>query len=214
MYKYPFIKMTTLEQTEPLTPSDKFDLLLKDFNSLTETLKTMNVRLKALQKDVNKAMKSGKRPKRVTEVDPNAPKKVSALQRPVAISNELCSFLGFKDNTEHSRQEVTTAINNYIKDNNLQDPNNRRFILLDTTPEAKKLKTLLRDPDQPVTFFNIQRYLKPHYPPSEKDKKSSDTKEPETPAHKPAVVADEAVVKEDPKPAAPKAPVKRRVVKK
>jgi len=28
------------------------------------------------------------------------------------------------------------------------------------------------------------------------------------------VVADEAVVKEDPKPAAPKAPVKRRVVKK
>lgn len=206
--------MTTLEQTEPLTPSDKFDLLLKDFNSLTETLKTMNVRLKTLQKDVNKAMKSGKRPKRVTEVDPNAPKKISALQRPVVISNELCSFLGFSENTEHSRQEVTSSINNYIKTNNLQDPNNRRFILLDTTPEAKKLKVLLRDPDQPVTFFNIQRYLKPHYPPSEKDKKASESKEPETPAHKPEVVADAAVVKEDPKPAAPKAPVKRRVVKK
>ena len=206
--------MTTLEQTEPLTPSDKFDLLLKDFNTLTETLKTMNVRLKALQKDVNKVMKSGKRPKRVTEVDPNAPKKVSALQRPVAISNELCSFLGFPENTEHSRQEVTTTINNYIKTNNLQDPNNRRFILLDTTPEAKKLKVLLRNPDQPVTFFNIQRYLKPHYPLSEKDKKSSETKEPETPAHKPEVVADAAVVKEDPKVPVPKPPVKRRVVKK
>jgi|TARA_B100001778_G_C18461371_1_gene571360 chromatin remodeling complex protein RSC6 len=206
--------MTTLEQTEPLTPSDKFDLLLKDFNTLSETLKIMNVRLKTLQKDVNKAMKSGKRQKRVTEVDPNAPKKISALQRPVVISNELCSFLGFPHNTEHSRQEVTSSINNYIKTNNLQDPNNRRFILLDTTPEAKKLKTLLRDPDQPVTFFNIQRYLKPHYPPSEKDKKTADSKEPETPAHKPEVVADAAVVPDPPKVSAPKPPVKRRVVKK
>ena len=206
--------MTTLEQTEPLTPSDKFDLLLKDFNTLAETLKTMNVRLKTLQKDVNKAMKSGKRPKRVTEVDPNAPKKVSALQRPVAISNELCSFLGFPENTEHSRQEVTSSINNYIKTNNLQDPNNRRFILLDTTPEAKNLKALLRNPDQPVTFFNIQRYLKPHYPPSEKDKKTVDSKESETPAHKPEVVADVAVVPEPPKVSAQKPPVKRRVVKK
>ncbi|MAD20244.1 MAG: hypothetical protein CMJ52_08685 [Planctomycetaceae bacterium] len=206
--------MTTLEQTEPLTPSDKFDLLLKDFNTLAETLKTMNVRLKTLQKDVNKAMKSGKRSKRVTDVDPDAPKKISALQRPVAISNELCSFLGFPENSEHSRQEVTSSINNYIKVNNLQDPNNRRFILLDTTPEAKNLKALLRNPDQPVTFFNIQRYLKPHYPPSEKDKKTGDSKESETPAHSPEVVPDAAVVPEPPKASAPKPPVKRRVVKK
>tara|TARA_Y100000389_G_C17468992_1_gene528499 strand:+ start:4896 stop:5522 length:627 start_codon:yes stop_codon:yes gene_type:complete len=207
--------MTTLEETEPLTHSDKFDLILKDFNTLTETLKAMNIRLKTLQKDVNKAMKSGKRTRRVTEVDPNAPKKVSALQRPVAISNELCSFLGFDENTEHSRQEVTTSINNYIKTNNLQDPENRRFILLETTPEAKKLKALLRDPDQPVTFFNIQRYLKPHYPPSEKDKIAANiASASETLAHKPPLVADNTFVKEDPKVPAPKPPVKRRVVKK
>tara|TARA_B100000965_G_scaffold359539_1_gene339638 strand:+ start:74 stop:703 length:630 start_codon:yes stop_codon:yes gene_type:complete len=204
----------TASPTEPLTPVDKFDLLMKDFNSLMETAKAINARLKILQKEVNKSLKSGKRSRKVTEVDPNAPKKVSALQRPVAISNELCVFLGFAENTEHSRQEVTTCINEYIKKNELQDPNNRRFILLDTTPEAKKLKSLLRDPDQPVTFFNIQRYLKPHYPQSEKDKKS----ETSTPAHKPAptpVVLDAAVVNNTPTaPPAPKAPVKRRVVKK
>jgi len=204
----------TVSPTEPLTPVDKFDLLMKDFNNLMETTKTINARLKILQKEVNKSLKSGKR-RKVTEVDPNAPKKVSALQRPVAISNELCLFLGFPENTEHSRQEVTTSINTYIKKNELQDPNNRRFILLDTTPESKKLKVLLRDPDQPVTFFNIQRYLKPHYPMSEKDKKSETSN---TPAHKPAptpVVLDAAVVNNTPTaPPAPKAPVKKRVVKK
>ncbi len=198
---------------ESLTPVDKFDLLLKDFNSLMETAKTINARLKLLQKEVNKSLKSGKRSRKVTEVDPNAPKKVSALQRPVAISNELCLFLGFPENSEHSRQEVTTSINNYIKKNELQDPNNRRFILLDTTNEAKKLKALLRNPDQPVTFFNIQRYLKPHYPVSEKDKKSESL----PPAQKPEpVVLDAAVVEDAPKVPnpPPKAPLKRRVVKK
>lgn len=205
----------TVSPDEPLTPVDKFDLLMKDFNNLMDSAKAINARLKILQKEVSKSLKSGKRSRRVTEVDPNVPKKPSALQRPVAISNELCLFLGFPENTEHSRQEVTTSINNYIKKNELQDPNNRRFILLDTTPEAKKLKVLLRDPDQPVTFFNIQRYLKPHYPLSEKDKKSEVVN---TPAHKPApvpVVLDAAVVEDTPKaPPAPKAPVKKRVVKK
>ena len=207
--------MTSLEQTEPLTPTDKFDLLMKDLNVLMETAKVISTRLKILQKEVNKAMKSGKRPRRVTEVDPDAPKKISALQRPVAISNELCLFLKFPENTEHSRQEVTTTINAYIKTHELQDPNNRRFIQLDTTPEAKKLKVLLRDPDQPVTFFNIQRYLKPHYPPSEKDRKLESSV---TPAHTPVptpLVLDAAVVDDNPTPPmAPKAPVKRRIVKK
>ena len=203
--------MSAVDSEEPLTPVDKFELLIKDFNSLMETSKNISARLKILQKEVNKAMKSGKRTKRVVEVDPNAPKKVSALQRPVVISNELCKFLGFAENTEHSRQEVTTTINNYIKTNDLQDPNNRRFIMLEGSPAALKLKEILRQPDQPVTFFNIQRYLKPHYPPSEKDKKEGTTSV--VPA-KPEVVLDAAVVEDSPKvPDPPKAPVKKRVVK-
>lgn len=203
--------MSAVDSEEPLTPVDKFELLIKDFNSLMETSKNIAARLKILQKDVNKAMKSGKRAKRVVEVDPNAPKKISALQRPVVISNELCKFLGFPENTEHSRQEVTTTINTYIKSNELQDPTNRRFIMLDGSPEALKLKEILRQPDQPVTFFNIQRYLKPHYPLSEKDRKEASNLAVPT---KPEVVLDAAVVEDSPKvPDPPKAPVKKRVVK-
>lgn len=203
--------MSAVENEEPLTPLDKFDLLIKDFNSLMDMTKNISARLKIVQKETTKAMKSGKRTRRVVEVDPDAPKKISALQRPVVISNELCKFLGFPENSEHSRQEVTTTINTYIKTHDLQDPANRRFIKLDGSPQAVALKSLLRDPDQPVTFFNIQRYLKPHYPPSEKDKREG------SPAAKPEVVLDAAVVEDTPKvpePPSTKAPVKRRVVRK
>ena len=215
--------MTTVE--EPVTTVDKFDLLIKDFTSLMDTTKSLSARMKVLQKEVNKSARGKRTRKAPVDVDPDAPKRVSALQKPVSISNELCKFLGFEPDTEHSRQEVTANINAYIKTHNLQDPENRRFILLDGSTEASNLKVLLREPDQPVTFFNIQRYLKPHYPMSEKDKKAlaaataaeaAPTPPPVTKqkaADIPNVVADSATVEDAPKEPT-KAPAKRRVVRK
>ena len=215
--------MTDSQETvSPMTTHEKFDLLIKDFSSLMETTKSLSARMKVLQKEVNK----GKRTRKpVQEVDPDAPPRTSALQKPVAISNELCKFLGFEPDTEHSRRDVTQGINDYIKKHELQDPTNRRFMLLTEKPEGLALKALLRDPDQPVTFFNIQRYLKPHFPMSEKDKKAleeasvpepvTDTK-PKSSRKKPPpdnVVPDAAVVIDDPKEEPPKAPPKKRVVR-
>lgn len=210
--------MTDSQETvSPMTTHEKFDLLIKDFSALMETTKSLSARMKVLQKEVNKGKRTRKPPQ---EVDPDAPPKTSALHKPVAISNELCKFLGFEPDTEHSRRDVTQGINDYIKKHELQDPTNRRFMLLSEKPEGLALKALLRDPDQPVTFFNIQRYLKPHYPMSEKDKKAleetpvTDTKP--KPARKkppPDVVPDAELVTEDPKEEAPKAPPKKRPVR-
>tara|TARA_B100001175_G_scaffold45133_1_gene34362 strand:- start:224 stop:820 length:597 start_codon:yes stop_codon:yes gene_type:complete len=185
-----------------LTTTDKFDLLIKDFNAFMDTAKSLTARMKVLQKEVGKNTRS-KRTRKSPDADPDAPKRPSALQKPVAISNELCKFLGFEPDTEHARQEVTATINAYIKNNNLQNPENRRFILLEGSDAATNLKTLLRDPDQPVTFFNIQRYLKPHYPMSEKEKKA---------LAEPPVVADADTVEDVPKDQV-KPPVKKRVVR-
>lgn len=212
--------MTTEVEDQPMTTVDKFELLIKDFNSHMESAKSLSARMKVLQKEVNKSSRGKGQRKKPVDEDPDAPKKVSALQKPVAISDELCKFLGFEPKTEHSRQEVTGGINSYIKENNLQDPTNRRFILLEGSDAAACLKKLLRDPDQPVTFFNIQRYLKPHYPMSEKEKKALDasTKVPtpppvtkQEPVNTP-VVPDAEVVDDTPA-VTPKAPVKKRVVR-
>jgi len=193
--------MSATEEPVPTT-TEKFDLLIKDFNSLMDTHKSISARLKVLQKEVGKNTRS-KRTRKAADVDPDAPKRPSALQKPVAISNELCKFLGFEPDTEHARQEVTATINAYIKNNNLQNPENRRFILLEGSDAATSLKALLRNPDQPVTFFNIQRYLKPHYPMSEKEKKA---------LAEPSVVADADKVEDTPKEKE-KPLVKKRVVR-
>jgi len=203
--------MSTTEEPVPNTTTEKFDLLIKDFNALMDTTKSLSARMKVLQKEVNKSVRSKRsRKPPVANTDPDAPKRPSALQKPVAISNELCKFLGFEPDTEHSRQEVTATINAFIKNNNLQNPENRRFILLEGSAAATSLKTLLRNPDQPVTFFNIQRYLKPHYPMSEKEKQalaSSVESSVQTP-----VVPDADVVEDAPKEPT-KPPTKKRVVR-
>lgn len=211
------------EIVAPITTHEKFELLIKDFSTLMETTKSLSARMKVLQKEVNKGKRTRRPPQ---EVDPDAPPKTSALHKPVAISNELCKFLGFEPDTEHSRREVTQGVNDYIKKHELQDPQNRRFMLLTEKPEGLALKALLRDPDQPVTFFNIQRYLKPHFPMSEKDKKALESNVEPVSAVKESkpktvrkeksvthVVPDADVVEDDPKEEPPKASAKKRVVR-
>ena len=189
---------------EALSRDDKLELVIKDLETLMDASKSLSARMKVFHREALKSSK--KKPRKSNgnvevDVDPDAPKVIASINKPVVISNELCEFLGFPKDTEHSRNEVTTTINKYVKEHELQDPQNKRFIRLEGSPSAEKLKVLLRNPDQPLTFFNIQRYLKPHYPMSAKDKKAlADTKEdvkvPELPSiHKsPTIVPDSDIV--------------------
>lgn len=201
--------------------------------TLAKTSKSLTVEMKALTKDVNKlraSKMSGKKTKRV--VDPNTPRKPGALEKPVPISEELADFLGLTKGEMYSRQTVTQGIYAFVKTNDIQNPENRRYILLESEA-GLKLKALLRDPDQPLTFFNIQRYLKVHYPKTEStdDKDGAESKESvkkpakssksvdvsAAPAPAPsssAVVPDAAAVEEDTSSDVPKKKVVRKVVKK
>ena len=93
--------------------------------------------------------------------DPNKPKKKpSGFAKPTHISSELESFLGVESGTMLARTDVTKRITNYIKEHNLQNPDNRREI----RPDAK-LGTILTLPEDksPVTYFNLQRCIKTHF---------------------------------------------------
>jgi upstream activation factor subunit UAF30 len=62
-----------------------------------------------------------------------------------------------------ARTEVTKEINQYIVTNNLQDKNNGRIIRADT-----KLRKLLRlNKSDELTYFNLQKYMSPHFPKKE-----------------------------------------------
>ena len=74
----------------------------------------------------------------------------------IAISDALAKFMKLTKGTLVSRNDVTRNITTYVKNNNLQNPEDKRIILPDTT-----LQKLLSVPnDITLTHFNLQTYLK------------------------------------------------------
>jgi hypothetical protein len=83
----------------------------------------------------------------------------SGFVKPTLISDELANFLNKPLGSEMARTEVTREINTYIRANNLQDKTNGRQI----NPDAS-LATLLKvKEDEVLTYFNLQRYMSPHF---------------------------------------------------
>lgn len=146
------------EPTETLTPADVVANLIhvvsQHMKDSAEFYKKTISELKSLQKDVKK-IKSKKTPK-----DENSTR-VSGFDIPVIVSEKLKHLLGL-EGAEYSRKQITALVTKYVKDNNLQNQENKRLIVLDTTDEGRKLADVL-EPDQPLTFFNMQRYLSKHY---------------------------------------------------
>ncbi len=120
--------------------------------------------LRRLQKNMNKYIReANKRSRRPKSSDPNRPKRPpSGFAKPALISNELCSFLGVESGTEMARTEVTKHLTTYIKEHNLQDQENKRKIL----PDSALQKLLNVTPSDEVTYFNLQKFMKVHFPKS------------------------------------------------
>jgi len=78
---------------------------------------------------------------------------------PTLISDQLCEFLGKPAGTKLARTDVSRLINRYIQVNGLQDPQNGRVI----NPDSKLRSLLAIGTNDELTYFNIHRYMKPHF---------------------------------------------------
>ena len=130
-------------------------LLIKELMSHVTRLEKRVVRDRRI---MNKKMKG--RAKR--NVDPNKPP--SGFAKPGPISEELRKFLGLPKGELIARTEVTKKITAYCKEHDLQKEEDKRTILADA-PLRKLLK--MNEGDE-LTFFNLQKYMKIHYPKKEK----------------------------------------------
>jgi len=133
---------------------------LKELRALAvANYKTDSVELKLAQKS------SGRRRRQAPTVSENGeplPKKApSGITKPTIVSDAMCAFMGKPPGTLIARTEVTKFVTSYIKDHNLKDENAKRQI----NPDSK-LRALLSLPagDQ-LTYFNLQTYMKSHFPP-------------------------------------------------
>ena len=126
--------------TEEFVLKSEYDKLVKD--------------VKKLQRQIKKFIKQTKE-----ESGEVKEKRLSGFAKPTLISKELADFLKVSYDDKISRTDVTKRINVYIKENNLQNVDNKRVILMDDT-----LKKLILVPDDvDLTFFNLQKYIKHHY---------------------------------------------------
>jgi len=83
----------------------------------------------------------------------------SGFVKPTLISNELAAFLGVKAGTEMARTEVTKALHTYIQSHQLKNKDNGRIIEADSA--LSKLLKLQKGEE--LTYFNLQKYMTPHF---------------------------------------------------
>lgn len=159
---------TTVNVVSEVTPPVVEDNYDSEFTEINEKLKSALSLIKELTTHVSRLEKRVVRDRKVMNkkmkgrvkrtVDPNKPP--SGFAKPGPISDELRKFLGLEDGVLVARTEVTKMITAYCKEHNLQMEEDKRNINPDTA-----LKKLLRlKSGDSLTFFNLQKYMKVHYP--------------------------------------------------
>jgi len=135
--------------------STEFIAKLQQLSVMISTLKS---EYRALEKKWSREVKSAQKvsSKRKRKTGNRAP---SGFVKPTKISDELAAFLGKEKGTEMARTEVTRDINTYIRKNQLQDKENGRKII----PDAKLAALLKLKKTDELTYFNLQRYMSPHF---------------------------------------------------
>jgi len=119
-------------------------------------LRIANKKLKTIRSQSNRLMKTRKK-----NTDRSNGQN-SGFLKEVPISKELYEFTGWEPDTLASRVQVTKFICNYIKENDLQNPSDRRQI----NPDKKlaKLLDIKVNSKTPLKYYSIQTHLKPHFP--------------------------------------------------
>ena len=137
---------------------DEFAEFLGKLNQVSSQFAALRSDFRTLEKrwtrELRTAQKTVERRKR--KVGNRAP---SGFVKPTLISDELASFLGRSSGTEMARTEVTREINKYIRANALQDKSNGRKI----NPDAALSSLLKLGSGDELTYFNLQRYMSPHF---------------------------------------------------
>lgn len=145
-----------VESTSSSAKLSEIEAKIQQLGSVLSTLKSdVKVLAKTIAREQKIASKSSKGNRKVS-----ASRKPSGFIKPTLISDELAKFLGKNAGTEMARTDVSKEINMYIRTNNLQDKENGRKI----HPDAK-LSCLLniKPGDEPLTYFNLQRFMKHHF---------------------------------------------------
>jgi chromatin remodeling complex protein RSC6 len=142
--------------------------IMEEFTTINDSLTLFKMQItnlqkvvKTVEKDVKRELKNIKNDKKKDK--PKTKRAPSGFAKPTKVTKELCEFMNKPEGSEIARTEVTKALVNYIKENNLielgEDSKNK------IVPD-EKLKSLLGIHEKELndlTYFNIQKYMNKHF---------------------------------------------------
>jgi len=165
------VSLTPAKTDDSVVPSDAsgaevapvkdnaVSVIIEKVNNLFASFKEVQNLLKVLSKDYEKQQKIIEKAQKKRQ---NAKISPAGFAKPNKISDELCDFIGVPHGTEKSRTDITRFINSYVKEHNLNKPENKRFIIPDD-----KLKKILNVGDkEDINYFILQKLISHHFPPS------------------------------------------------
>ena len=138
--------------------AEQFTDFMAKLQQVCAAMSSLKSEFRALEKKANRELKAAQK-SAAKKKRKSGNRQPSGFVKPTLISPALAAFLGKPEGTEMARTEVTREINGYIRQHKLQDKNNGRII----RPDAK-LKGLLNiGAGEELTYFNLQKYMSPHF---------------------------------------------------
>jgi len=158
----PTEEVTETSDLEASITAQSVEFMAK-LNQLGILVSSLKNEYRVLEKKFNRELKVAQKAnsKRKRKSGNRAP---SGFVKPTRISDELAKFLEKPTGTEMARTDVTREINKYIRAHNLQDKENGRKI----NPDNKLSSLLKLKKTDELTYFNLQKYMSPHFQKNEK----------------------------------------------
>ena len=158
---------TTADAVAESSWNDDLSGLVRHLSTMRDTISSLFTEVKRLEKKVHRTIKdAGKRRKnRKTDgvADESAPKRPTVFNVPQEVTAELNVFFGNAADSKMSRAEVTKKITGYAKEHSLMKGHN-----INADARLAKLLNLAANlpAGEQLTIFNLQRFLRHHYPKS------------------------------------------------
>jgi hypothetical protein len=159
------------EQTNYEGTSETFNEIISQFSNINDSLtlfkmqlSTLQQKIKNIEKNVKKELKNVKKEKKNTKC--KSKRAPSGFAKPTKVTKELCEFMDKPEGTEIARTEVTKALVNYIKTNNLLEQcetTNKQKNKIVPDQKLKDLLGLQEDQITDLTYFNIQKHMNKHF---------------------------------------------------
>jgi len=149
--------MTTIQEKD--TSSLQFIEVLTMLSNFKTHISLLQQTVKTLEKNVKKKIKTLEKEANKNKNKGN--KKPTGFASPMNVTPELCKFMKVPEGTKQPRTEVTKFLIQYIKEKNLQNPQQKKEIKPDKA--LISLLSIEKNTKEPLTYFNLQSKMNKHF---------------------------------------------------